>query len=278
MEPVGFASGVAGLLSLGITVCQGLLSYYNSWKDADENVARTLDSIGRLAKTLALLRSAIRQRRSDGDMLRHVEDCIGSTEKSIRSLEKKLNKVKFVSSQGEWQGRAKAGMRKALFPFKESTLAKLREICSELRDDLALALSGLHVDVSAISIEKLDLLDQGFENLSKDVVSLKDTSATASVTLDNMSCTIEKTSETVDELVLHANREHTRTLLDWLSPLTVDFERKHRDTFNLHGRQDGIGRWLLETDEFNEWLESKGQILWCPGRRKIYSAVSWPQR
>lgn len=272
MEPFGASSGVAGLLSLGITVCQGLLDYYSSWKGADDNVARTFASIDMLTKTLILLRSAVQHRPLNPDILHHIGKCIASTERGIQSLQKKLEKVRLVSSQGDWQDKAKAGLRRALFPFKESTLAKLREVCSELRDDLALALDALQIDVSASSLEMLNFLGQQLKDLSVDVIALKDRSTSVSRDLENVAGTTKETSRSVDELLLHSNRDHAQRALDWLSPLTVEDERKQQDTFNIHGRQDGIGQWLLETKEFRDWYESNGQILWCPGKRILAPA------
>lgn len=271
MEPVGLASGLAGLLTLGITVCQGLQGYYSSWKYADNNIARTLASVETLTKALVLVQSAVGHKQLSRDTLPHVEECIALIDKGIRSLQKKLDKVKCTSSQGDWQDKAKAGLRRALFPFRESTLAKLRELCSELRDDLSSALGVLQIDVSATSLEKLDFLGQKLEDLSMDVTLLKDRSTLLSEDLRKIDGTTGETAKSVDELVLHRNRKYAQKVLDWLSPLTVDFERKQHDTFRIHGRQDGVGQWLLETDEFNRWIRGSGQVLWCPGKRKLAS-------
>jgi len=54
-------------------------------------------------------------------------------------------------------------------------------------------------------------------------------------------------------------------LLNWLSPL-----RPHVRHNDVRGRrQDGIGEWFLQTDEFLGWYDGKGgldrAILFCPG-------------
>jgi hypothetical protein len=56
MEAVGTAVGIA---SLGIQVCQGLLSYYSDWKDYNSDVSSTYDAITDLGKTLILLKSTL---------------------------------------------------------------------------------------------------------------------------------------------------------------------------------------------------------------------------
>jgi len=62
-------------------------------------------------------------------------------------------------------------------------------------------------------------------------------------------------------------------VMEWLSPL--DLENRHRDA--VTDRVDGIGNWLLETAEFQEWRGGEGgadkAVLYCsgnPGAGKTY--------
>ena len=54
-------------------------------------------------------------------------------------------------------------------------------------------------------------------------------------------------------------------LSNWLSPLQPQI--RHNDVRTR--RQDGIGEWFLETDEFLRWRDGKGEFgkatLFCPG-------------
>jgi hypothetical protein len=61
--------------------------------------------------------------------------------------------------------------------------------------------------------------------------------------------------------------ESYQKVYDWLSPLAGEFENKQLDTFNLKGRQDRLGNWLLETTEFKQWISGTYKILWCCGER-----------
>jgi hypothetical protein len=56
MEVAGTAVGIA---SLGIQVCQGLLSYYDSWKSYDSDISSTYNTISDLSKTLILLKTTL---------------------------------------------------------------------------------------------------------------------------------------------------------------------------------------------------------------------------
>ena len=99
MAALGVASGAAGLISLGITVCQSLLDYYHSWKHAEDDVVKTYTSIEELSKTLRLLAVVVEYNEFNDEIVNQVRDSISSTGVSIHSLEKKLDKVRVVASQ-----------------------------------------------------------------------------------------------------------------------------------------------------------------------------------
>ena len=55
-------------------------------------------------------------------------------------------------------------------------------------------------------------------------------------------------------------QEHEE-ILNWLMP--VDYGPQHSDI--LGRRQPGTGQWLLDSTEFQTWLETGTQTLFCPG-------------
>jgi hypothetical protein len=50
-------------------------------------------------------------------------------------------------------------------------------------------------------------------------------------------------------------------ILDWITQ--VDYGKKQSDHFNRHN--PGTGQWLLESDEYQNWISSKASTLFCPG-------------
>ncbi|RFU24977.1 hypothetical protein B7463_g11364, partial [Scytalidium lignicola] len=50
-------------------------------------------------------------------------------------------------------------------------------------------------------------------------------------------------------------------VLNWLTP--VDYSPQQTDYIGR--RQQGTGQWLLDTTEYQTWLNANGQILFCPG-------------
>ena len=72
-------------------------------------------------------------------------------------------------------------------------------------------------------------------------------------------------NERVEGIQLDQEQQQRRAIADWLSPL--NFWTKQNDTFDR--RQEGTGKWLLDSDEFRDWLSGTGNTLWCPGIRMI---------
>lgn len=147
LEAVGTASNIAGLINFGFSVCYGIWTYYGTWKDAESDVKRMYNSIETLTKSFALLRDTLGRPCYDVRIVRRAEESIAMCEDGIGSLHKKLKKIQITPQKagGRWNSKAKAHLQRALYPFKESTLVKLKEISNELQDHLELALSILQM-------------------------------------------------------------------------------------------------------------------------------------
>ena len=275
MESLALSSGAAGLISLGISVCQGILTYYHSWKDAEDQVAHMYASIEALTETFKLLQSAIKSETLRHDSVQKAEESIRSAERGLESLRKKLDKICLAPVQPGWRAKSTAQFRRSLFPFKESTLAKLKELGIELRQDLTLALEVLHIESSAASLQKLDLLVHGLNKISVNVDLLQEQSTSISGHIQSLEASSQNMSKSVYNLVTSQSDRHRRNLYDWLSPLTAEFQKKHLDTFNSQGRQDAAAQSLLETTQFRHWLRASGETLWCPGIRELNSSPLW---
>jgi Cdc6-like AAA superfamily ATPase len=57
------------------------------------------------------------------------------------------------------------------------------------------------------------------------------------------------------------NSEDDLKILNWLTP--TDYGPQHSDVLNR--RQPGTGQWLLDSTEYQTWLNTSKQTLFCPG-------------
>ncbi|KAK2762720.1 hypothetical protein FQN54_000894 [Arachnomyces sp. PD_36] len=112
-------------------------------------------------------------------------------------------------------------------------------------------------------------VQNGWERLRwdpKDVQELR-LRITSNVSLVNSfygALTRKSASETksiVNQLYQRQHDEEQQTILDWLS--SVEYGLQQSDLISR--RQEGTGQCLLNSNEFQKWLEKRKQTLFCPG-------------
>jgi Cdc6-like AAA superfamily ATPase len=69
------------------------------------------------------------------------------------------------------------------------------------------------------------------------------------------------TRDSVVKLVQHQDDEERQAIINWLSP--VDYTSQQSDFISR--RQAGTGQWLLDSGEFQAWLNTSKRTLFCPG-------------
>jgi hypothetical protein len=65
----------------------------------------------------------------------------------------------------------------------------------------------------------------------------------------------------VDKLLQRQHDEERIAILEWLTP--IDYSPQHCD--KLSRQQSGTGQWFLDSPEYQAWLETRNQTLFCPG-------------
>jgi nitrogen regulatory protein PII-like uncharacterized protein len=109
MEVAGSAVGIA---SLGIQVCQGLLTYYDAWKGYDHDITSTYNAITDLRDTLTLLESVLQQER-DTERVRRVRTCVNNCKDALLELDKKRESLHRYSQPEGLRQRMRAGLQRS---------------------------------------------------------------------------------------------------------------------------------------------------------------------
>jgi Cdc6-like AAA superfamily ATPase len=69
------------------------------------------------------------------------------------------------------------------------------------------------------------------------------------------------TRDNVVKLVRHHEDQGRQTVLDWIT--LIDYAHQLNDF--IARRQAGTGQWLLDSTEYQTWVETNKQTLFCPG-------------
>jgi hypothetical protein len=72
---------------------------------------------------------------------------------------------------------------------------------------------------------------------------------------------VASTNAIVETMGSKLEKDEHREVLEWLTP--IDYGPQQSDY--IRRRQAGTGQWLLDSDEFQAWLETSGKTLFCPG-------------
>lgn len=136
-----------GILSFGLDACQGILKYYKSFRDSDEHVKAMYAGVEALAKILAVLATIIKESMASNALKAEVASLIdtgiNSCSVPLTHLRKKLDHV----TMKEHQAGLKAINKRLQYPFRESTLIKIKDLVNDAQDHLKLSLEVLQMYV-----------------------------------------------------------------------------------------------------------------------------------
>lgn len=224
-DPFSIASGVVGIVSLGLEVVKGLYEYCSTLKDQSSDIARIRDSLLRLHDLLDNLRRQLAARRfrsDDINTLACIEGRILECKQCIEELKKVADKFN-PSHNNSFRAALKAKMRRATYPFQHSALQKLEGNIDRIFKHVLFSLQLLqNEDISSI------------RNLVED---------------------------TEDLFRKHRANNVAQDIINWLNApdATTDFNIAHEKS------QPGTGTWLIDGQPFNVWLEQENSFLWLYG-------------
>jgi hypothetical protein len=169
------------------------------------------------------------------------------------------------------------------YPFRASTLAKLRELMDRLREDLALAINVLQLDVGIDAIRKLDGLAIQSQAIADELLLVKDQGLVVDVKLNDISKLsssmsnrisdvktqavdmkhkVDNLEHRVESIVAQVSREERDSMVRWISP--ADIIQNHDAAQRRH--EGGTGQWLLTESPYRLWKTSARPLCWLNGK------------
>lgn len=245
------------VVSLGLQVCQGLLDYYQAWDNFSEDIRETYNVISSLNKTLSLLRNelqAVQTTSPNIGLAARVSECLTGCEEAILRLKKKLGKLQKQAPKGLIE-RAQSGGLRILYPFRQSTLEKLKETVQELKQDLSLAISGLQLGTINESLNTAGRIEER-------VTVIQDLTSRINQTTLATQNQSRVTSEGIKALLNDKDAKVLDDILHWLSP--PDRSTNHDEARKKY--ELGTGEWLLRSPEYEAWVSGQSPRLWLHGK------------
>lgn len=148
-DPFSVAGSAAGVISLGLAVCQGLLAYYGPFKlfheQIDEVACRiaALDSMLKVLKTM-LINARLLSASPTAPSTALAFDSILCCQEGLNRLKKTLEKCNNTRLADNLIA-SKIQANRMLYPFKRETLMALMETMSWLQANLNTSLQMLNL-------------------------------------------------------------------------------------------------------------------------------------
>ena len=245
MDVAGSAVGIA---SLGVQVCQGLLSYYDGWKAYKTDISTAYDYIADLCKTFTLLQESLNRVGPDPAKAQRVATCLNSCVDGLEKLQKKLRKLQTHTIPSGFRQKAWNELQRSFYPFRESTLAKLRETVKELQNRLSLALQVLQLNLEVESSHTLNEVRVRTKDIAARSITIG--ASVAHLTTQN------------EHLLAEQRADQFKKIVDWLSPpdpwTNYASARRHYEP--------QTGSWLLRSDQYQRWRSGQSRHLWLYGK------------
>lgn len=147
MADFSTAASAAGVISLGIQVCQGLVSYCNAWKSYDEDISNAAEKLTGLRLTLETLRDILPKVESSNSsalpVLQAVYRQISSSNIGLDSLHAALTRFQSYGSPTSFRESLRKFKQQSLFPFKKDSLKELQDTVTGLQANLGSAVQVL---------------------------------------------------------------------------------------------------------------------------------------
>jgi hypothetical protein len=134
------AGSVFGVISLGITLCDGILTYCRAWRHQDDDVR----SLTTLTEGLRLLLQDIERKVKNNPALD--PNIVGRLNGTIQACEEHVNTALQLSGQYNTvnptgiKGKMREMIQKLKFPFEKKTLEELRTIMLAFRGNVTTAM------------------------------------------------------------------------------------------------------------------------------------------
>ncbi|KAJ9660146.1 hypothetical protein H2201_007053 [Coniosporium apollinis] len=264
---------VVGVVSLGLQVCKGLVDYYDSWKSYSDDVATTRHSLEGLQKAFDFLQATLAHHPPPAGFQDPVKEALASCREGVKKLRKKLDKVQQTPTSSGLRGKMQVQALRALYPFKESTLAKLREIVRDLQANLSHVTDALHIDISATTLGDLKVLDGRLVSVADDTADIRTKMAgtvtdIAGIRTDTTRLCMDTAGLLTDtshiRQTIHSSQtdERKQQVLGWLS--RTDPSSNHNEARKKH--EPETGDWLLQSEAYNKWKTSSSSMLWLYGK------------
>jgi hypothetical protein len=135
------AGTVVGVISLGITLCDGIATYCHAWKHQDDDVRSLTALCEALKQLLQDIEQGVKGNQTlDANIVEKLNDTLQACTGHIEAVLRLTKKYTVGPATTTWKGKARELAQRLKFPFEKKTLEELKGIMIAFRGNADTAL------------------------------------------------------------------------------------------------------------------------------------------
>lgn len=163
-DPLSAAGSAVGVVSLGITACQGLLSFYQGWKAYDSDLDQAAARSQEFSNSLKSLRATLQQfLNSPSNTSQETNKIIDLCERAIKDLEDYLLSCRQTKTDRSRAAKFQGHIQRLRYPLRKRNVEDLKGTITELRRNLATLLSILALELQVQHEESISASHQDIQ-------------------------------------------------------------------------------------------------------------------
>ncbi|PCD46373.1 hypothetical protein AU210_001780 [Fusarium oxysporum f. sp. radicis-cucumerinum] len=182
-DPLSIVGSAVGIISLGIHVCQGLISYLQSFKGQVQEIQDSIKETQTIVSLLNSVKDVLVKLDQHSARAIAMVDCLKDSEKRLRELQGFLLKLqKPQDTSQDTPQRIKNARHVLAYPFLQGKLSALRQSLQDLLQNLNLAVNIASLDLTTEIYDQVHNISdtvkgQGLQiaHLSERLLTLDDT-------------------------------------------------------------------------------------------------------
>ncbi|KAI6756083.1 hypothetical protein HG530_011819 [Fusarium avenaceum] len=208
-DPLSIASGVAGLISLGLTLCNGLQTYFSAIKDRDKDIEIATRDLNLLRFNIKIIESSASKvgnyyGLAGGGVNMGVKNC----ESQLKTLEILIREL--TSDEGVLGAQQKWRKQKMLirYPFDQKKLAQLQDQLSKANHTLNTFIQTFNLEVNIGMHNSLQIMDKDMRTNDTAMIDLL---SSISTQLNVIGPTVQRTEMAIATLPIQVRDQTMAT-------------------------------------------------------------------
>ncbi|EKJ73473.1 hypothetical protein FPSE_06348 [Fusarium pseudograminearum CS3096] len=148
-DPLSIASGVAGLVSLGLTLCGGLYNYFSAVKDRHQDIESAVQSLALLQSNICIIQSStLKLGHRHALSANGVNQGLANCESQLKMLQQLMLDLTRAEGLSDIKGTWRKQKMIARYPFDQKKLTQLQDQLSKANATLSSFVQNFNLDIN----------------------------------------------------------------------------------------------------------------------------------